>query len=446
MRKSKRMPIGEAREIVCARAALALLVPLVCAVPLAHARAGADETGGGATGAPAPVRRLEWGVPTECMTDAAGIRWRVQCDKPIPPGARPACLAAPATESSGRPLSRVKPCRDTGTDGYAKILAAKAVILPAIAEAPPGWYRDEEGRVMQVTFDLQRRFLLGAGWEPVLDPGGGSERPGRSGFDMGLVAAWPDASGRRWHAIRALEGRLAVPDLQAGAQLFAYDMSQVTDEPILRITTFFGRPRRGDLRLDWGLGLRVLGLDVRPHGIKGWTDLEIAKFHLAWDIWQSADLQNRVRASGGAAVGRAWQKEEPGGGWSATYLGPAAALTWLHGLDNDGFHTVSADLHWSLPCYYRGGRFVPRTRAGTNAGYEWIVIAVNDQPVSLRVEGTLDYRDDLGAAVPKWDAAAHAGLRFSFWAPAREHVAAPIHTRHHADERPAATDDSGSSE
>ncbi|MBI5525252.1 MAG: hypothetical protein HY897_02880 [Deltaproteobacteria bacterium] len=446
MKKTDKTRIGPVRGTgpVCAvPAALALLV---CAAPFAHARAPADATGDGAPGGPAPMHRLTWGVPTECMTDPAGNRWRVQCDKPRAPGAKPVCLAAPATQSNGKPLSRVKPCRETGTDGYKKMTAAESAIIPAIAEAPPGWYRDEEGRVMQVTFDLQRRFVLGAGWAPALDAGGGGGRLGRSQFDMGFAAAWPDEPGRRWHVIRALEGHLAVPDLEAGGQFFAYDMSQLTDEPVLRITTFFGRPRRGDLRLDWGLGLRVLGLDVRPHGVPGVTDLEIAEFHLAWDIWQSADMYNRVRASGGTAVGRVWQKQEPGRGWSATYLEPGAALTWYHGLDRGGFHTLSADLHWSAPCYYRDEGFVPRTRAGTNAGYEWILIAVNDQPVSLRIEGTLDYRDDLGAADPKWETAAHAGLRFSFWAPAREHAAAPIHTRRHADDRPAAQEDSGSSE
>lgn len=412
----------------------ALLVPVFVAP--ANAAAPEGPAGVRAESPAGEPRRLSWGVPTECVTDDAGKRWRVQCTDAVGGGAKRVCLAAPAELSNGEPLSRVPACIENGAEGYRRIISSRAAIVSAVAEAPPGWYRDEEGHVMQITFDLQRRFFLGAGWEPAFDPAGDSRRLGRSRLDMGFVSAWPDERLRRRHVIRALEGDLVLPDLDADGQLFAYDLSQVTDEPILRITTFFGRPRRGDLRLDWGLGLRVLGLDVRPHGVVGVTDLEIGEFHLAWDLWQSKDLYNRVRLSAGAAVGRMWEEQNDESGWRATYLSPDAAIVWFQGLDRDGFHTVSVGAHWSLPCYYRDGGFVPRTRAGTDAGWEWILIAINDQPLSLRVEGSLDYRDDLGPADPKWEASAHAGLRFSLWAPAREHAVTPVHTRHHADEQP----------
>jgi len=60
-----------------------------------------------------------------------------------------------------------------------------------------------------------------------------------------------------------------------------------------------------------------------------------------------------------------------------------------------------------------------KRRAGANLGYELIFLAINDQPLSLRFDGNIDYRNDLPDRAQAWDASATAGMRFSFWTPAK---------------------------
>jgi hypothetical protein len=298
-------------------------------------------------------------------------------------------------------------------------------MVPAIAEAPTGWYRDEKGRVFQITFDLQKRFYMGVGWLPGFDLSQGAAVLDRVRFDMGLVAWWLSPEQRNRHTIRALEGYVVLDDLEVEGLLFAYDLSHASTTPLLRITTFFGKPTRHDLFMDIGFGLSLGDLHVHPHRVDELVELEFGEVHVAWDAWQSADLYNHLRLMAGLGIGGLWDDRR--GSEAIFALLPELALESRFGLDRDGFHYLLGDFHATMPVLLSGDDVgSTKSRVGANAAYEVIFLAINDQPLSLRLEAGLDYRDDLPADAPKWDATLMAGVRFSFWAPARLHEDLPF--------------------
>ncbi|HSA22466.1 MAG TPA: hypothetical protein P5076_13525, partial [Myxococcota bacterium] len=195
------------------------------------------------------LQRLDWDQPVLCVEDPAGKRWRVQCAQ-APEGLTPRCLLAPDATGDGGPLQRVQYCESQGREGWERLHAQGATLAPALAEAPPGWHRDLQGRVFQVTFDLLQRFQLGAQWSPAFGFDPQRLSLGRARFEMALVASWLEASERSRHTLRALEGQVAILDLTSRGLLFAYDLDRSADEPFLRLTTFFGPPARHDLYLD----------------------------------------------------------------------------------------------------------------------------------------------------------------------------------------------------
>jgi hypothetical protein len=331
-------------------------------------------------------------------------------------------LVAPDEEASGRPLSRTADCKRT-QDAIAATgpYAAYAPRVSAIAEAPPGWYRDEQGRVFQVTFDLRRRFYLGAGWKPVFDPEGGGKQLDRAIVDMGLEASWLNRDARTRHTIRAVDGAATFDDLEAQGTLFSWEMVHASTTPLLRFTTFFGTPRRYDTKMDMGFGTRVLSVHHRPHQDADLTELEFGEAHVAWYPWHSDDLYDGFRitlgGNGGATI-RSGHGLQEGQYW----LGPRAGMEIFANLDREGFHYLHGGAYAGVPVFI-GGALEGTTgnRARAEAGYEVIVLAVNDQPISLHATGSLDWRDDVAGDAPKLEASAYTGLRFSFWAPAREH-------------------------
>jgi hypothetical protein len=59
------------------------------------------------------------------------------------------------------------------------------------------------------------------------------------------------------------------------------------------------------------------------------------------------------------------------------------------------------------------------TRLRGEIAYEVIAMALNDQPISLRLATSAARRDDIPGFPTGWIYSATAGLRFSLWAPAR---------------------------
>ncbi|MBZ4419460.1 hypothetical protein [Myxococcus sp. RHSTA-1-4] len=362
---------------------------------------------------PLPVQH--WQAPTVCLTlpptkAVPSGKWRAQCDA----GSR-RCLVAPQHEldSEGveteRPLERVTYCADEGYVSESALMKTYR-LEPAVADAPPGWYRDERGRVMQFNFDLNRRLWLGGAWAPLWREG---QTEGRMRADFGISVEVP-GEGRRLHRLRFLETELYLGEPGFDATAMRYDFSVERNEPLFRVTTFFGEPRRHDIHINLGLWMEVLRAEELERDGTEAGFLTWGAVHATLDLWHSKDLVSYVRVRAGPSVERDYKN-----GFST--LVPGAALEGDLTLDRDGFHhlRLGVEAEKVLLAPSVEGRPLRPERLRVSAGYELILLAINDQPLSLVVDGRGAWRSDLANVPARWEWSAAAGLRFSLWAPAR---------------------------
>ncbi len=368
-----------------------------------------------------PLPRLRWGEPVLCGTltrteQVPSGQYRLQCLD-----AEHVCLAAPAHVigaggvETNEALARARECGSAAETISAR-LSAGFKFIPAIAEAPPGWIRDERGRVMQFNFDLHRRIWMGAAYAPVV-PGRAPSSENlahRLRATVGFEVQSPSQSGRtlsRWHI---LDGELFLGQTAVAATLVRFDLSNAFETPVLWVTTFVGEPRRFDVELDLGLWSEALHYESNRRGDQTTSFLTLVAAQPTFDLWHSRDLASYVRVRAGAAV-----ELEP----AANSIGvkPQAAVEGDLTLDDDGFHHVRFAAEVEKLFFGRPveGRPTDPQRLRLRAGYEVIVLAINDYPLTLDLEARGTWRDDLAGAQPGWEWSAIAGLRFSLWAPAR---------------------------
>ena len=90
-------------------------------------------------------------------------------------------------------------------------------------------------------------------------------------------------------------------------------------------------------------------------------------------------------------------------------------------LDPDGFHNLRFDITHEIPRYFTpvgtDSHYAQRFRA--HLQYEAIVLAINDQPITLKLAASGEKRNDLPGVADKWAFVLDAGLRFNLWAPPR---------------------------
>lgn len=368
-----------------------------------------------------PLPQLDYGQQVTCLTlkptaEVPSGHFRVQCDE-----ATRRCLAAPdmvledGVEGPER-LSRERFC------GLAPLVhRAVAEGWPfsrARAEVQPGWYRDDRGRVMQMNFDLSRRVVFGGAWAPAFASSGQAWTTGRAEPSFGVDLSWTGESDTELHRVHLLEGRALLGDVtRLEATLVRYDSTRQRERPPVRLTTFFGTPRR----LDLDLNLTWAGELLRLESVAGHTFLTPASADLVLDLWHASHLESYVRLR----VGPALEMEFPSRSVFVRASGGAEAQFVL---DPTGFHHLSgsflAEQLYLAPT--TDGRSATPARLRGRFGYEVIVLAINDYPVSLCLDGRATWRDDLwldGQMLWRgWEFSALAGLKLSFWAPPRHAV------------------------
>lgn len=327
-------------------------------------------------------------------------------------------------------LSIALPIAAAGTaraedDGAAATLAA----APAPAEAPPGFYRDAEGRLMQVSFDFGRRVWLGVGYAPRRRPTGEAEIS-PAAFDFGASYDVFSADGTTRQRFRIFDGEVRIHPFGLDLTGFRYDFSHRYDHPLVRLTTFFGQPERHDLFLNVGLFVEALHLEVAPRGIDSEDAVTLASVQATLDLWQSADLRSYVRLRTGPGL------ELRLGPWGdeARLVGffPEATLEGSLLLGRRALQQVGFRLRGNL---LRSPTWTARTLPGNwladgEVSYEAIFVAINDQPVSFRVAARAGVRDDARAPAdsggsvtavsllaPGWEWTGTAGFRMSFFSP-----------------------------
>ena len=358
--------------------------------------------------------------PVQCMHDKDGKVWRIQCN-----AAAKVCLYAidqelDSTGEPAKPLERARDCAPDASFERANLIAAGFTLVAARADAPWGWTRDERGRVFQVNFDLKRRMYFGAGYTPrkiVENP----FESKRTSLDFGLfIFEYLDRTSKTptRHRLRLLEGEVHVAPFASEVVVAHYDMSHHFLDPLLRITTFVGTPSRHDLHLDLGLWTEAGGLEIHPTTLGRYSQLwKNATGQVTLDLWQSPSLDSYVRVRTG--LGLEGQRDDVNGYRSALTATSALELDFV--LDDAGFHNLRFEIDHEIPRYFTpvglGSRYSQRFRAKLQ--YEAVVLAINDQPLTLKLAAGGEKRDDIPGVPDQWAFVMDAGLRFNLWAPPR---------------------------
>lgn len=368
-----------------------------------------------------PLQHLDWEQGVRCAFFAPtrsvpSGEYRLQCDEE-----KHLCLASPTHEldgdgvETGEPLAETRSCSYEEVDWAARI-ASGWRFVPAIAEAPPGWYRDARGRVMQHNFDLNRRVYLGAGWSPLwLARDGTPGMRNRFRADFGVDLEFPDDEGDTLFRMHLLKGEAFAGD-ESGVTLttFSWDWSHTRRRPVAGVGTFVGTPAKVELDLNLGGYLEALRVDnLHRQGVTQ-TDLMLATAQPTFDLWHSRDLVSYLRVRGGPGLSLDTIRGH-------LYLLLEAALEGDFTLDTNGFHhlrlRVQGDQSFFGPD--AAGRAHDPSRLSGRLEYELVFLTINDQPLSLVLDGRGGWRNDLAWVTPGWEWAAGAALRFSLWAPPR---------------------------
>jgi hypothetical protein len=356
-----------------------------------------------------------------CARDKEGLVWRIQCDD-----VAKVCLYAANEELDAdgnrrRPLERARECAIESTFDRDKLAQQGYTFVPGRADAPWGWTRDERGRVFQINFDLRRRMYFGVGYTPqkLIDNLDDPLQNKRSSLDFGLLVfdILSDDKTPTRHRIRLLEGTVRVEPFSAEVVVAHYDLSRRFFDPLLRITTFVGEPRRHDLHLDLGLWTEVGGLEIHPTPSGHSSIWKHATAMGTLDLWQSTKLDSYLRIRAGAGI--EGQHTDATGYRSA--IVPASAIELDVVADPAGFHNLRFELVHELPRYLvpirNDQKLAQRMKARVQ--YEAIVLAINDQPLTLKLAAGGEKRDDIMGVPNRWAFVMDAGLRFSLWAPPR---------------------------
>ena len=374
--------------------------------------------------ASSPKPRLDGRAPISCATDPSGVPVRLQCDTPAT-GAG-VCWVAPACrqgfegvgEQTCDTLERVRYCDWSNDKQTFEALTAGHALVAAKADVEQGWYRDDEGRVFQVEFDLNQRFWLGGGWVGTWREDGSKELGGGV-LEMGLRADILSSDLTNKTRVRMLETSLTLAPFGLHASFLKLDTSNDGNEPIMSITTFVGEPARHDVYLTAGWWAELLTVDLQPRGSDDDNFLRIAGAGITWDLWHDADMTSYLRVRGGGSI----DEILPTHGDGLVAFVPQAYVEGDFTLDDAGFH------HLTLSSGYEAVYLDPPGDVGVQGkkrflnelAYELVLIAINDQPLTLRAAVAGGYRDDLtDPALNGWEISATAGLRFSLWAPARD--------------------------
>jgi len=404
-------PGGAAARLACASL-------LAAATTIAGAAGAGDDKVGADQGLVELAERMTWERPVWCLFDTIGDPIYAQCD-----GETKECLFHRGCFGKTRgdkckPLEYLKACEEPASDNnYESLVKRGFEFVPAIAEVPPGWARDEAGRVFQTSFDMNRRVWVGGRYAPSYARGVGGEL-GRAVIETGLRADVLSQSTRWRYRIRALEGEVGLNPLGVRAMAFRFDSSNESDTPLMRFSTFWPEPRRHDLSLDIGWWVHVLGVEYRPRGSIDETHARFLAAGPTWDFWHSYDMSSFLRLRLGLAFDDQYLHHDEAGHRPA--LTPVSALEADVLLGSDGMHRLTVSTGYELPLAWRGGGKAPPTatqRFLSAAAYETILIAINDQPVTLRVMGEGGYRDDVIEELSGWHVTGGVGLRVNFWTP-----------------------------
>lgn len=284
---------------------------------------------------------------------------------------------------------------------------------------PPTYVRDDAGRRMRVRFDPGNRWHVGAGLMGGLtrSPAGeGEDGPREVAVELSTQFAGRNAvdlgrEGIRYKLYhRVLDGRLDVPTDGSGYALDAtlYDarfMRWAKDGSVLIPTS---PPVR--MPFPFGIGFRgQLGHLELEEDVEG-LELGVTQVELRLDLWRRRDLRSYAEL-GAASSYRidVWTDEDDA--YANHLVAPFTLGTLiLHHESSDGHHAVDAALEAGLLLSTSGDEGLT---ARAELGYEGLLLALNDWPVSAFAEASAR-ADELDRPVsPSREVRFQSGLRLS---------------------------------
>lgn len=384
-------------------------IPWVCLALLASATAHAQ------TQDDKPLPRMVWDKEVICTSSPAGDPVRIQCDDKTK-----VCLTTSGcVDGRGtvcRPMERLQHCRIPRKGLWASLEGVGYRFERGIAEAPPGWMRDRQGRIFQYNFDLNRRIWLGARYPFAVGPGDRLMFDSIT-LDSGFRVEWMADSLRTRYRLKAFESTVRLNPLAVDATLLELDTSHESMTPLFRLTTFWPEPERHDLHLNMGFWGQLGKIEYHARGSDSDTVIRIAGAGVTMDFWHSVDMSSYVRLRLAVAAD-AYHSTVADERYALT---PIQALETDLTLDRDGFHHLGVQIAAEQPLVLSDkGLMDNHIRGYAKASYEVVLLAINDQPLSAYVGVGGGYRDDLLGVPNGWEFNADAGFRFSLWVPSRD--------------------------
>lgn len=281
---------------------------------------------------------------------------------------------------------------------------------------PPGYTKDERGRIFQTSFDLRRRYYLGVhdmlriyedqelrfnGHSLLVDVGGSYEIY--------------DSERARRHRHRFAEGRLSLAPFEIDALLYGYDVSRSSEDAPLWLTTFIGEPRRFDIPIAIGGGFSMGRLHYRRRDIGDLMVMNLGEGHISWEFYQGEELENYLLVTTGVGLGLI---HHPGAGHVDLYGAPEVGLRGAWTLTDDGLTQVGIQgrMQWAWEvetgAHWRMGSL--------QASAEWSPLAINDQPITFFLAPEIRYSDFSVAELQGLEMRGILGLRLNLFVPPRQ--------------------------
>jgi hypothetical protein len=242
-------------------------------------------------------------------------------------------------------------------------------------------------------------------------------------FDFGLAQQWYSEDGRTRHRLAVMDGEARINPFGLDVTAVRYDLSHAYGFPLLRVTTLWRQPARHDLYLNVGVYGEAGRMQIEPLGEEGNHQLTLGSVQPTLDLWQSWDLRSYLRLRVGPVVHMRfgpWHEETR----LLTSL-PETALEGNFILGKRALQQARFRVRGEWLRRLALGSHAPLARdwlVDGEASYEIILLAINDQPVSLRLAGRVGTRDQApqpgmvqSARELEWSAT--GGVRISFFTP-----------------------------
>lgn len=348
-----------------------------------------------------------------CTTRPDGTEVKLQCDE-----AAKRCLVAPVEvtiDDERAPNTRVMArgmafCNPAAAGAWERLVADGYEMVPAVLSAPYGYKRDERNRLYQTHFSLRDRFFLGVG--DMLGTTLAFDESLTQGvrLEMGASVESFDRYDVRRHRFRFLEGSVLVAPLEIEGLLFAYDKGRISNHPDFWITTFIGEPRRFDINLDIGPGFHFGRLWLGDVEDVQNAFIDLGQVHLNWELLQSATLEDYLYVRAGGGVGL---RAIEGRADVEVYLYPEAAIGGALRLGDRGLWEFGTEVRFRYGAEFDSGEDWLELRG--SASVERILVAINDQPISLFVEPSVHILDLEASERAAFQTL--LGVRMSFFVP-----------------------------